>query len=48
MNFTLPIASSSEAVKPSQLLEASRVARGLTWVEGGLKGGESVILEHVQ
>ena len=48
MNFTLPMASSSEAVKPRQLLETSRVARGLTWVEGRLEGGESVILEHVQ
>lgn len=48
MNFTLPMASSSDAVKTRQLQEASRVARVLTWVEGWLEGGEPVILEHVQ
>ena len=48
MNFTLPMASSSDAIKPRQLRKASRVARGLTWVEGWLEGGEPVILEHVQ
>jgi hypothetical protein len=42
------MASSSDAVKPRKLLEASRVARGLTWVEGWLEGGKSVVLEHVQ
>ena len=48
VNFTLPMASSSDAVKPRKLLEALGVARGLTWVESRLEGGESVILEHVQ
>lgn len=48
MNFTLPMASSSDAVKSRKLLEALGVARGLTWVEGWLEGGETVILEHVQ
>ena len=48
MNFTLPMASSSEAIKPRQLLGVLRVARGLTWVEGWLEGGEPVVLEHVQ
>jgi len=42
------MASSSEAAEPRQLLDISMVARGLTWVESGLEGGESVILEHVQ
>lgn len=48
MNFTLPMASSSDAVGPRQLLDTSGVRRGLTWVEGRLEGGESVVLEHVQ
>ena len=47
MNFTFPMASSSDAVKPRQLLDTPRVARGLTRVEGWLEGGEPVILEHV-
>ena len=48
VNFTLPMASSSDAVKPRQLHEASRGARGLTRVEGWLKGCKSVVLKHVQ
>lgn len=42
------MASSSDAIKPRQLQEASRGARGLTRVEGWLKGGKSVVLEHVE
>ena len=42
------MASSSDAVKPRQSPDTSEVARGRTWVEGGLKGGEPVILEHMQ
>lgn len=48
VNFTFPMASSSEAAEPRQLLDTSRVVRGLTWVESRLEGGKSVILEHVQ
>ena len=32
----------------TSVTEATRVARGLTWMEGWLEGGESVVLEHVQ
>lgn len=48
VNFTFPIASSSDAIEPRQLQEASRDARGLTRVEGWGKRGKSVVLEHVQ
>ena len=48
MNFTLPMASSSDAVNRRKLQGASRIARGLTWVKGWLEGGEAVILEHVE
>jgi len=48
VNFTFPMANSSDAAEPRQLLDTSRVVHGLTWVESWLEGGESVILEHVQ
>jgi hypothetical protein len=50
VNFTLPIASSSEA-KSGELEKARPKNTGvneLTWVKSRLKGGQSVVFEHMQ
>jgi hypothetical protein len=50
VNFTLPIASSSEA-KNGELEDVVPDNAGvneLTWVKSRLEGSQSIILEHVQ
>ena len=50
MNFTLPIASSSEA-KNGELEEAMPKNAGgnePTWVKSRLEGSQSIVLEHVE
>jgi hypothetical protein len=50
VNFTLPIASSSEA-KNEALEQAVPKHAGMnerTWVKRRLEGSQSIILEHVQ
>lgn len=50
VNFTLPIASSSEA-KNDALEQAMSKRAGMntpTWVKRGLEGSQPIILEHVQ
>jgi hypothetical protein len=50
VNFTLPIASSSEAEKGEveDVMPDKACVNGLTWVKSRLEGSQSVILEHVQ
>jgi hypothetical protein len=50
VNFTLPIASSSEAKNEAleQAMPKHAVTDERTWVERRLEGSQSIILEHVQ
>ncbi len=50
VNFTLPIASSSEAKNEAleQAMPKHAGTNGQTWVERRLEGNQSIILEHVQ
>jgi hypothetical protein len=50
VNFTLPIASSSEAENEAfeQVMPKHVDMNERTWVERRLEGSQSIILEHVQ